>query len=492
MAHPTDASLAHHKTESTSFFAKAESELADFGEGLYHGAIESPIDGAIQLTNHLAGTHLPELHLVDEKRLAHSAGGVLGNIIGTAVDVYLASVATAGIAGAAGGSGMIGAALRFGAVGAAYTTILQPTDGNSKHFFRDRLENGAVAMGTFAAMGGAGAALDATGVFAVSAARSLPATLAYGGLVGAAGGLAHAEANAVIKEHTPVPKLTDLGKDVESYAAFGMAFSGAGYLANRLTSPAPRTFKTEDSHSMTVTTDKQGNPVKIVGDMPALRDPSIRLGSESTKMTDGTWSSSEWGMRTSGKGPLQTPMAVQDVKIDGQQLTVTGNGTVRTFTDGGAYSKVVPESWDEPAEPKAPKYSKSEYENHITTDRNYDEQGRLKLVHTYNVEGDRLNDIAVNYGTDGKVSEVFAGNGDINLRLDRNSGNEWDGNNSGLSHLYDFGKSFTWKGEVNVIPSAGPGIPEQIQYIPATGEQPWLYNAYQKFVPPSFLLQPKH
>jgi hypothetical protein len=145
------------KADSPSFLGKAASELTDFGEGIYYGAIESPINGAVQLTNHLADTHIHELHLVDEDRLNSTAGGVLGRVVGTAADMVAATIATGGVADALGGAGLAATALRFGAVGAAYTTLLQPTDDKSKHFFQDRLTNGAIAAGTFAAMGGAAA-----------------------------------------------------------------------------------------------------------------------------------------------------------------------------------------------------------------------------------------------------------------------------------------------------------------------------------------------
>ncbi|MBU6455651.1 MAG: hypothetical protein KGS72_28020, partial [Cyanobacteria bacterium REEB67] len=210
MSTPMDNAQALTKTENHSYLSmlgKTASEVADFGEGLYHGAIESPINGAVQLSNHVIGTKLPELHLVDEERLSHSGGGILGNIAGTALDVYALTAATAGVGGALGGSALLSSALRLGAVGAAYTAALQPTDAKSEHFIQDRLTNGAIALGTFATMGGAGALLDSTGLVAVSAARSLSSNLAYGAITGAAGGIAHAESSAILKDGQILPSL---------------------------------------------------------------------------------------------------------------------------------------------------------------------------------------------------------------------------------------------------------------------------------------------
>lgn len=39
--------------------------VKDLSEGLFHGAVENPVNGVVQLTNHLAGAHLPEMHLTN-------------------------------------------------------------------------------------------------------------------------------------------------------------------------------------------------------------------------------------------------------------------------------------------------------------------------------------------------------------------------------------------------------------------------------------------
>ena len=41
-------------------------EASDFGQGVFHGAVEAPVNGVVQLANHLSGAHLPELHLTNE------------------------------------------------------------------------------------------------------------------------------------------------------------------------------------------------------------------------------------------------------------------------------------------------------------------------------------------------------------------------------------------------------------------------------------------
>ena len=320
---------------------KAGSEIADFGRGLFYGAVEGPYNGAAQLTNHLTSAHLPELHLVDETTLDRSVGGVLGKVTGVAVDVVAASIATGGIADAVGGASGAGlsvgaAALRAGAVGAAYSGVFQPTDSNSPNFLQDRLKNGAIGFGTFAAMGGTASALDGLGLFAVPEARTLAGSMTYGALSGAAGGVVNSEATALLKDGKIAPDLKTLATDTASYAAFGMALGAAGYQANKLTAQPPTRFTT-DQNSAEVTKDASGNIVKAVMNMKEVNNPSIPITLTASKMTDGSWSTTARSIVVS---KINAP-DVTDLKINGKTLTVNSeNRLVRQFTDGGSYTRI--------------------------------------------------------------------------------------------------------------------------------------------------------
>lgn len=462
MAQPVDTSHAAQKADSHPILSKIGSELVDFGEGLYHGAIESPINGVVQIADHVTGAQIPELHLVDEQRLSHSAGGIIGNIAGTAIDIYLASMATAGIAGAAGGSGMIGAALRFGAVGAAYTTVFQPTDAKSKHFFADRVENGGVALATFAAMGGAGAALDSTGMFAVSAARSLGGTLTYGGIVGTAGGLVHAEANA-IKNGKAVPTWKDLAGDTLTYGAFGLAYAGAGYVASHINAPDPKTF-TSDNAKVTVYSDKAGNPVRLKADVPSVDKyyEDIRVQYDSTKGTDGNWSTKLNATNSDGEDAwygVRDPH-IQRVQIDGSKASIVSDGVVREFNDGGAYVRTnVRLGLPDRSDPiNFAKYNKTEVVNGVTTNRVYDSQMRLAAIGTQEPGSVNIADRAdLRYDKGGNLDSVaLRNNGADALSMYKGDNGQWK--------IMMNDQTYSWNGAVKVVPNAGPGRPEQVQF----------------------------
>lgn len=228
--------------DSAGPLVKCVSEAFDFAKGLWQGAIQDPANGAVQVVNHIAEMHLPELHLVDEKN--SSIGGIAGKIVGQALDFYALSLATSGF----GGAGYIGSTLKMGSVGAAYAGLLQPTDSNSKHFWSDRGINSAVALGTFAGMGATSAALDSTAVFAAPAARSLVGSLAYGGISGLGAGIAHAEANSLATRRR-LASSADLLSDSASFALFGTMYGAAGYGYYKLTSPSSYTVASTEVSS---------------------------------------------------------------------------------------------------------------------------------------------------------------------------------------------------------------------------------------------------
>jgi hypothetical protein len=469
-----DASQADSKVESKSFLGKAASEVADFGEGVYLGSIESRIDGAVQFTNHVAGTNLPELHLVDADRLSKSVGGQLGTMAGTALDIYAATVATGGIADAVIGAGMVSSALSAGAVGAVLGGVLQPSDANSDHFFTDRLKTGAVGAATFAAMGGAASALNGTGAFAASSVRSLAGNLVYGATVGATGGVAHAEANALINQGQVLPNTGDLATDVGSYAAFGLTFGAANYAFNSLAAPAPRTF-TSDGKSLTVQSDSQGNPVKVLGDTPALGNDLIKVGYEGTKMADGSWNTTAWMKIPDSDSRVfddVNPPAIDNVKIDGNQATITGGEVIRQFNDGGTYQRTDIGAAREQAETDDYNMAHNKIQDigGVTAKSYYDPQMRLNRWSTESpsAPGDTQISAHINYDQSGAVHSFFY---DKPGQPNFNMFNEGNGNWS----VSDWQTSHPWSGDVKVIPAAGPGQTEQIQFTP-TGGSPTVFD----------------
>ncbi len=231
--------------------SSAASEVVDFGEAVFHSGIENPFNGAMQLVNHVSGTQLPEMHLVNSDQVSQSVGGKLGTIVGSAADVFGMTMATGGL----GGAGYLVSAARMGAVGAAYAGIFQPSDPNSKNFYTDRLCGAAVSGATFAGMGAGAAALDTLGVFAAPAARTFIGSTAYGALSGAAGGAVYSEANALIRQGRALPKFTDFISDVGSYSVFGAALGGIGYGVNRLMNPKPK-LVSGDNNEVTVANGK--------------------------------------------------------------------------------------------------------------------------------------------------------------------------------------------------------------------------------------------
>jgi hypothetical protein len=271
--------------------SRLSSQVADFGEGIFHGAVENPYNGLVELVNHSTEKMLPELHLVDQEKIDHSLAGQLGTMVGIAVDFAALSAATGGL----GATTALGSALEMGAVGGAYGAVFQPSDAKSANFWRERVTNGAIGAATFAGMGAANALLDATGKLAVPAARSLAGTIGSGALVGAGGGIAHAEAKAVLKDGKVVPTFKDLTSDVENYAAFGAAFGAGGYALSRLFSP-PEHFELHRSggtKNYDIYSDAQGNPVRMELEVPY--DMSVRTDFlHSVKMPDGSWSTKQW------------------------------------------------------------------------------------------------------------------------------------------------------------------------------------------------------
>jgi len=129
--------------ETSSNLHKVEAQTVNFGEGLLQGGVQQPYNAAIELANHAAQVHLPEMHIVDEKK-ANTASGSVGHLAGTAVDILalnsLTALAGAAIAGAAPEITAASVAVATG----VYFGVFSQSDVNSKHMIQDRVTAGAI------------------------------------------------------------------------------------------------------------------------------------------------------------------------------------------------------------------------------------------------------------------------------------------------------------------------------------------------------------
>jgi hypothetical protein len=333
------------QAHDTGLLSTATSEVADFGEAVFHSGLENPINGALQVVNHVTGARLPELHLVDSDRVSQSVGGKLGTIVGAAADVYALTMATGGL----GGAGYLVSAARMGAVGATYAGVLQPSAPDSKNFYADRFTNAAVSGVTFASMGAGAAALDTLGIFAAPAARSFMGSTTYGALSGAVGGAASSEANAVIKQGRVLPTLPDFISNVGSYSAFGAAFGGIGYGVNRLMSAKPETVA-GDNNDVSAAGDKTIRP-QDTDAKPASSPQDSKVGAAGSdnggpKSTVPEVTDKTIGVQDAEDKPATTP---QDSKAGAAGSDNGGpKSTAPEVTDKTPYTKLLSSS-DQPS-----------------------------------------------------------------------------------------------------------------------------------------------
>jgi hypothetical protein len=129
--------------EKSDMIHRAETQVANFGDGLFVGGVEKPYNALTQLTNHVANAHLPEMHIVDEKKANNTVAGKVGQAVGQIADVGVALASTTGA-----GLLLTGGEMSMPIVGAiglgAYDGLFKATPVNSKHMVQDRIAAGAV------------------------------------------------------------------------------------------------------------------------------------------------------------------------------------------------------------------------------------------------------------------------------------------------------------------------------------------------------------
>jgi len=315
-------------------------ECRDFGQSLLHSAIENPINGIVQIIDHAANAHIPELDIIGAPK-HDSLGAKIGSVVGTAVDVTLASIATGGLVDVLGGAGLVGGMATGAVTGAVFGGILQPTDNSSTHFLRDRLENAGIDAVAFGVMGGVAGKLNSIGLYPSAAARTLLDDFSYGGVNGMIGGAAGAEAKAIIKDGELLPSQDDLAAGIVIGGLFGAAYGCIGHAYNNIGNKnLPVEVKT-DKAIITTKFDKSGEPVSFESYEPSIQNPDLKVAWTAQKMSNGSWSGSgDMFSTTTGKyaGNLILPKVSSiETATDGTVTINTADGYVRSYTPGGKY-----------------------------------------------------------------------------------------------------------------------------------------------------------
>lgn len=434
------------------------SQLSDFARGAIHSGIENPVNGAVQVLNHAAGAHLPEMSIVGAPERS-SLGATAGSIFGTAADFYFLSKIAAPVFRQVGGSGMAGTALRSGIVGGVYEGILQPSDEKSKTFFKDRLTNGMIGASTFAAMGASSSALDQTGLFAVTEARSFLGSVAHGGLSGAAGGLVNAEASAFFKEGRPVATLDQFLAGGLRYGAFGAAFGAIGYgysqAANALRG---REVIQSNGGRIELSKDANGNPIKIkvqgTNTYSAAADGegsiAIRVSEGEwggTKMANGTWStnlSSDYRYEF-GENPLRIAGVTS---AHGGVKVALQDGSVRSFVSGGNYEEIVPV-----------RHSSKHIVYGANGSHNLDSHGRItEITHNYAPGAEPTE---IRYAGD-VLQSIESTTSPRFLKIKAIEPGRWS--------VSMEGSNYTWQGDITQVKGPGSETVNSLQFTPKGGK----------------------
>lgn len=442
--------------------------VANFGKGLWHGAIENPINGCIQVVNHAASTDLPELDLVDSKRL--SPAGQVGASVGTAIDVIALAYATKSI----GGPGKTSALLRAGAAGAIYGGLLQPTDPESRTFVADRLGNAAIGGITAMAAMGTSFALDRTGAFAVPAARSLHGSIIYGAATGAGSGLGFAQSTAMIKQGRLLPTVEDLIETEKTFIAWGAIGGAMGYAFERATAPAPRQFELDGNASMKVWYDRRGNPYRVRAWLE--EDPGSSFNrttlSDTALTTKGTWGN----VRNIGLERYQTHA---NARVD-------ADGTLHLF-ERGPKVMIKPDGYYEIRTQRSPDY---EYKIPEAT-RIQTPEGRMHVDARGNIrsmqqlEPRQFNDwkfkdfhsgTHVHYDKGGSITGFNAHGRNLSpsIYMEQNpSGNTtYRFSASGPETAYS---QLQWNGSISSVETPG-SVMKHLEFKPANGGQPFSFR----------------
>lgn len=430
------------------------SELAGVGEGLFHSTIENPYNGLTQIVNR-TGVDLPEMHLVDTSN--QNLGFKAGSIAGMAVDFYVLNKIGGQMMGNMGGVGLGGTMLRAGIVGGVFEGVFTPSDPNSKNFLGDRLSSAAVGATTFAAMAGAGGMLGRTGLFVVPEAQSLMQSMTFNGLSGVAGGVAHAEANAVFKQGKALASPGDFLSDGLTYGAFGAAFGAVDNVYNRVFNPLTMSTVESNKASINVYRNAQGEIVKIESTQPSYNTSFLNVKTEAAKNMIGGWNTtsaqafskdgSSFGdaLRPGIQSVVQTPDGGIRVQLD--------NGRVRIFNPDGEYH-FTDSNGKTPAEVKEAdelRWKKMATDRANNGDTDIYGQVRKSMETSGHYDG------GMTWNSKGEPAEAWIANGPSFKRVGPDT---WD--------VQFKNAEWTWRGEIKGI-TAPEGRLQGIQLVPKEG-----------------------
>jgi hypothetical protein len=206
----------------------------DFGKAALNSAIERPINGLAQFSNHVLGTNMGQMHTFDLDRptstaqsIVEQAGGAFGTMVPFMVARGGVRFMSRSVVGLSESTSLLGVAGENAATGFTMGFLMNPTDERSgDNFFLARAKQGVVDAGTFAALGATQKYLEGKFAPAAEVAETMPlrARIARSSLMGAASGLpagfVNAELQSVMDGHGLASKEAIAG-DMAGFAAFG-------------------------------------------------------------------------------------------------------------------------------------------------------------------------------------------------------------------------------------------------------------------------------
>jgi hypothetical protein len=448
-AKPTESSARPSETITNQF--------EDFGKSVFHSAIENPYNGVVQLVDHAADAHLPELNIVGAPT-NDSFGTEAGKVVGTAADIVALSLAVGAVAPSVGAATIAGAVIRGAIVGAAYGGLFQPSDSTSPNFVEDRVKNGLVDAAAFGTMSGAAGLLAKTGLFAVPAGRSFLGSTEVGAISGGAGGVAESEANAVLNQGRALPTGKDLVDDTVEFAAVGGVAGALGFGANKAIQAAQGGTNDVQSEGakVSVSHDAQGNPVSFKAVVPVTAysdyNDEYPIGNGTITgrlMPDWSWSTSA----RMGLKPLPID-SMSDVKEqpDGTVKLVSSKGDVRSFTPNGKYENYSPfQNGYRAGDPTMTKSSYDMLDQTTVPDREVlgptgkfacDGNDKLTSMQSLQGTGDSHVSAQLTYNPDGSIQTARLADATQDVRLESTGSNSWK------ASVGD--DVYSWKGHVYV------------------------------------------
>jgi hypothetical protein len=188
----------------------------DFGQSLFHSAVESPVNGVTQLVNEVTGTNIKPLTIVGAPAAptstADSYAQKIGGAIGMVVPYFLVSKGVGrvvdGFAGTSMAKGLSmtpfleSSVTRAGLSGAVYGGVFNPVSPDEKNPAWARLRNAAVDGATFATLTGTSESLAKLGIFkpATSALANTFKSIGTTMIAGVPAGIVSAEGHSVLSQ----------------------------------------------------------------------------------------------------------------------------------------------------------------------------------------------------------------------------------------------------------------------------------------------------